>query len=605
MSRLPLFICLFFGLVSLGARSTSPAIQTQILPLEAIERGMEGTWRTVVAGTEIETFHFKVLGVDPNFAGPGQPVILAEATDASQILSGPVGGMSGSPCYIDGKLIGAYAYGYTWPKEQAIIGITPIEEMFRVLDMAAGEDSAGGRGGSSPGAMAIDDLPRPSRRFAPPDGGVGETLPPGKPGNLAAGLVPAPTPLLAPGLPERVLAPFRPYAEAMGFSLMSAPVGGAADLTAADLQAGSPAAGILLDGDFGFVGVGTCTWREGDRVLAFGHPFLQSGPSDMPLAPAEVITVVRSLSRSFKLANVGPIVGALTQDRLTAIAGEIGREPKTTAFTVNVKAGGQAHAYTGNLFRDENLSPLIGVLGFIQGTMSTLEAAENQSYLVTARADYAGYEPVEMTFAGDGLWGVFQVAFEMWDLLGMVAMNPFERAQLEALTFDVTVEERREQAVMDRLQWLSGSARPGEALEVAVGLRGFRDEAWREVVRVPVPAAAAGETLSLLVGDAAAADRVDQSWQRTVASLGELLDYFRERRANDRVYVKLLRRAPGFRIEGQALDDLPPSARALLDSPRSVLPVDATGETTLWETSLQTPGAFSGSHRFTVPVQPR
>jgi len=614
----------WLGFFSVASGRTAAATDGRIMPLSAIEPGMLGTWRTVVAGTEIQEFNLKILGVSPNFAGPNSPVIIAEAIDASQILSGPVGGMSGSPCYINGQLIGAYAYGYLWPKEQAIIGITPIEEMLKVFDKENARP-ASARGGSqqtrASGAIRVEDLPRPSTWFADAlaeTGGLRSALQSDGPApapaaaaapqsgpatGVAPFLAPAPTPLLAGGISAHTIEKFRPYAEAMGLDLMSAPVGAADGLTAADLEPGSPVGGVLLNGDFSFVAVGTCTWREGDEFLAFGHPFLQSGPVEIPVAPASVITIVRSVPRSFKLSNVGPIVGSISQDRLTAVAGRVGQAPPLTRYAVNVTdPEGVTRTYEGSLFQNERLAPFLAILGLFESTMSTLESADEQTYSITARAEYEGYEPLQWRRGGTGSSGLFMNLFRIWDVIGMVASNPFEPAELKSLTFDVQVSGKREATVLDRLQMRSGEPRPGETIDVAVGLRGFRDKHRTERIAVPIPAGTGGERLSLFIGDGQAADFIDGGSSRSVASLGELLDYLRERRDNQRLYVKLLRRSEGVRTEGRDLYDLPPSARAVLDSHRTVSDQSTIREVTLWESSLATHGPFNGSHRFAIPV---
>lgn len=586
----------FFSLAALWGK---PAADVVIMPLSEVKVGMEGTWRTVVNGTEIEEFKLKILGVAPNFSGPNSPVIIAEAVDPSQILSGPVGGMSGSPCYIDGKMIGAYAYGYLWPKEQAIIGITPIEEMLKVFEKGRPDKNVGGaQPGSSTGAIRIDELPRPSQRF----GASGDARPAGASSGAFPDLKPAPTPLMAGGFSSQTLALFRPYAEAMGMELMSAPTGVADSLTAADIAPGSPVGGVLLDGDFSIVATGTCTWREGNDFLAFGHPFLQGGPTEIPVAPAEIITVVRSLSRSFKLANAGPIVGTIYQDRLTAIAGEIGLQPQLTLYQVNVTdPKGETRTYAGNLFQNEDMAPYIAAIGLYDSAMSTLETEEQLTYHLTMTAEFAGYEPLvwSHTVAGN----LVPTIFDVWDILGVLEANPFEDAILTALTFDLKTVVAREALSMERLQIISGPAKAGEPVEVSIRLNNFREEPTTQRLQAPIPSGTAGETLSLFIGDYAAADRIDDGSSPTVSTFGEMLDYFRTRRDNQKIYVKLLRRAPGYRMNDQALEDLPPSARSLLGSSRTVEALATTSEITLWETTLDTPGAFSGSHRFSLPVE--
>jgi len=596
---------ILFQFIALAAAFAKPATDTPIMPLAEVQPGMEATWRTVVNGSEIEEFKLRILGVSPNFAGPKSPVILAEAIDDSQILSGPVGGMSGSPCYIDGKLIGAYAYGYLWPKEQAIIGITPIEEMLKVFEKGRPDKAAhGGRSAtSSTGAIRIDELPRPSAVIT--GGSYALDRPTfGSASGAYSDLKPAPTPLMTAGLSARTLDLFRPFAEAKGLDLMSAPTGAAGHLTAGDIQPGSPVGGVLLNGDFSIVATGTCTWRESDDFLAFGHPFLQGGPVDIPIAPAEVITVVRSLPRSFKLANVGPVVGSIYQDRLTAVAGEVGRPAQMTRYTVRVTdPQGVTREYAGDLFQNEDMGPFIAAMGMYNSASSTLEAAENLTYQFHVRAEFEGYDPLIWTRSATGTAGLTNTIFGIWDMLGALTANPFEPTNLTTLTVDITTIGERDAYALERLQLLSGTAKAGQPVEVSMRLRGFREESLRQVVEAHIPPGTAGETLSLFVGDAAAADRIDDGYSPTVASFSEMLDYYRARRDNQKIYVKLLQSAKGYRVHGHSLEALPPSARSLLDSSRTVERMAATREVTLWETSIETTGAFSGSHRFKLPVK--
>ncbi|WP_269539464.1 SpoIVB peptidase S55 domain-containing protein [Cerasicoccus fimbriatus] len=583
------------------AWSKTPAPSTPTMPLSEIKPGMKATWRTVVQGNEIVEFNLNILGISQNFAGPNEPVIIAEALDASQVLSGPVGGMSGSPCYIDGKLIGAYAYGYLWPKEQAIIGITPIDNMLAVFEKGRPDTKTANGSAAAPasGAIRIEDLPRPTQQFA--TGNEIQTAHTSS-GDILTDLKPAPTPLTMSGISAQSLEPFRAYAKAMNLDLMSAPGGVADNLTADDISAGAPVAGVLLDGDFSMVATGTCTWREGDDFLAFGHPFLLGGPTNIPVAPAEIMTIVRAVPRSFKLANAGPVVGTIYQDRLTAIAGEIGLPPQLTDYSVHLTdPSGETHTYTGNLFQNDQMSPFIAVLGVYSAVTSTLETADDLTYALTVTADYEGYDPLVWSRSSSG--NILGSIFEVWDLLGMLAQNPFEPTNLKSLRFDVTLTSPRESTTMDRLQILSGNAEPGNEVELAIRLRSYRDEQSREVIKAPVPTNAAGDTLTLFVGDASAADRIDDGYSPSVSSFGEILDYFRTRRDNQRVYVKLLRPARGFRANGQNLEDLPPSARSLMSSSRTIEPIASTHEVTVWETSFATPGVFSGSYRIRLPVE--
>ncbi|MEO0793585.1 MAG: hypothetical protein AAFX93_00395 [Verrucomicrobiota bacterium] len=619
------FFISLFGVFTHVIAKDSATTSTDTLPLSEIKPGMQGTWRTVVEGSKIEEYRFEVIGVSPNFVGPRAPVIIAKALDDSQILSGPVAGMSGSPCYIGDKMIGAYAYGFTWPKEQAIIGITPIDEMLAVFEKGRpGNNSTAGEASRKSGPVMIRRLPGPAKRLGFPtisrslekpdtpielettSTQVGELANFSSPENMAAVLSPLPTPLMVGGLSGKAADFFSPYAREMGFELMSSPVGSADHLTGDDLIPGAPVAGILLGGDFPISAVGTCTWREDDDLLAFGHPFLQGGPVDIPIAPAEIMAVVQTYPSSFKLANTGKPVGSIYQDRLTAVAGEIGRMASVTNYQVNVTdPSDTTRSYQGDLFQNELISPMIAAIGLMMSTTATLEVEDEQSYGVEVIAEYDGHEPVTWQQFGSGSLGLSSITFGVWDMLGTIAENPFEKANLAKLTINITISTGRDNIAMDRIQLLSGQPKPGDSVEVSIGLRNFRDESKRTRVSAIIPEGTSGENLYLFVGDSRAADRIDDGYSRSVASLDELLDYYRTRRDNERIYVKLLRRTTGLRTNDQSLYELPPSAMKLIQSSRTIEPHTSLREITLWETSIETDGSFTGSHRFTIPIAKR
>ena len=359
---------------------------------------MTGEWHTVVSGSRIDSFPMEVVGIAENFIGPQRPVIICKALDATNKLTGPVAGMSGSPVFINGKLIGAYAYGWTWPKDQALIGVTPIESMLEVetnyppgARIPAGTNRLASRNAGETGA-------EPQWLVAPAGDGPG--LP--TPATLQSTMKPLPTPLFVSGISERVLQKFSSRLSALGLDVMQAPSGRAHDIDN-DPKPGQPLAGVLMSGDFHFAGTGTVTWRHGNRILAFGHPFLQSGPTEMPMASAEILTVVQSVARSFKLSNTGPIIGTIYQDRLTAIAGEIGRKPNTTHFEAHLDApGGKTRFFQGELFQNQRLSPIISAISLLESLYDTMESEEQQTIYLDTTLEIPGHEPVKLTDAASG-----------------------------------------------------------------------------------------------------------------------------------------------------------------------------------------------------------
>ncbi|MGD1030592.1 MAG: hypothetical protein ABSA05_05565 [Opitutaceae bacterium] len=563
---------------------------TAILPLSEIRAGMRGEWRTVVTGTRIDSFPLEVVGVAENFIGPQRAVIICRALDALNQLTGPVAGMSGSPVYIEGRLVGAYAYGFSWPKDQAIIGVTPIEQMLEVGTRYPPAAVPAGTGG----------LAGPDPRWMTPRPGGPASLPPLD--ALRSAMKPLPTPLFVSGVSKRVLERFRPQLEGLGLDWMQAPSGTAAPHSFdGDLKPGSPVAGVLMSGDFDFAGTGTVTWRSGNRILAFGHPFLQSGPTDMPMAPAEIITIVQALDESFKLSNTGPVIGTIYQDRLTAIAGEIGRKASTTHFEAQLEApGGIQRRFQGEMFQNQSVTPLMAAISLLESIDSTVETEREQTLYLDTTMEIAGHEPVKLADAASGDGGDVELALRELESYGSLLENPCEFPNVKSLAFHVRLEGGWKSTRLDSLSIDRDEVEPGSAIRAVIGLRNYRGEPSTIVVSVPVPAGLRASEVELFVGDADAARRMDEP-PVPPRTLEQVLDRMRRARSHQDICVKLLERAPGLALEGKNLPDLPPSIVAQLESPNASVREAPLGVITLWETSLSAEGTFSG--QTTLPVR--
>jgi hypothetical protein len=583
-----------FACVLLPATASRAADETAIMPLAEIKPGMTGEWRTVVSGTRIDSFPIEVVGVAENFIGPRRPVIICKALDAANKLTGPVAGMSGSPVYIGGRLVGAYAYGFSWPKDQAIIGVTPIEQMLEVATRyPPATHPAGAEAAAAPEAGAYPTW------TAPPAGGS-SSLPPLD--ALQSTMKPLPTPLFVSGISERVLGRFRPRLAALGLDVMQAPSGSDSSHSFdSDLKPGSAVAGVLMSGDFDFAGTGTVTWRSGNRILAFGHPFLQSGPADIPMAPAQIITVVQSLSDSFKLSNTGPIVGSIYQDRLTAIAGEIGRRPNTTRFDTQLEAaGGLRRRFHGEMFQDQMLSPLISAMSLLESLDSTVESEREETLYMETTMEVAGHEPVRLADAASGEQAGYELALRQLQMYGSLLGNPCEFPNVRSLAFRVRETGGWKSTRLDSLSIDRDEAAPGTLIQAVIGLRNYRGEPSSIVVSVPIPAGLRASEVQLFVGDADAARRMDEP-PVPPRTLAQVLDRIRKARSHQDICVRLLESAPGVALEGENLPDLPPSIAAQLESPNASFRTARLSRITLWETNLSAEGTFTG--QMTLPVR--
>ena len=587
-------LALALVLFSLPPATACAADDTPIMPLADIKPGMLGEWHTTVSGSRVDSFPMQVVGIAENFIGPQRPVIICQALDATNRLTGPVAGMSGSPVYIDGKLIGAYAYGFLWPKDQALIGVTPIESM---LEVENNYPPAAPRAGTNDMARA-ETGGNPQWLVAP----ASDALNVPAPAALQSAMKPLPTPLFVSGISQRTLEKFSSRLAALGLDVMQAPGGRASHDIDNDPKPGQPLAGVLMSGDFNFAGTGTVTWRKGNRLLAFGHPFMQAGPSDMPMASAEILTVVQSVARSFKLSNTGPIIGTIYQDRLTAIAGEIGRQPRTTHFEVHLDApGGKSRFFQAEMFQNQMFSPMLSAMGLLESIYATMETADQQTIYLDTDMEVAGHAPVELSdAAGDEDAGFFLVINQLM-LYESLLNNPCEFPNVKSLTFHVRLADGWKSSRLDSLDLEQNEIRPGETLNAVIGVKNYRGEPAAIPVSIPIPPDLQATDVQLFVGDADAALQMDEPPRTPPQTLDQVLDRIRQARSHQNVCVKLLQTAPGLSVGGKNLPDLPPSVAAQFASPNSTSEKATLNRITLWETNFPVAGTFSG--QITLPVR--
>ncbi len=575
------------------------ADDTPIMPLSEIKPGMMGEWHTTVSGSRVDSFPMQVVGIAENFIGPQRPVIICKALDATNKFTGPVAGMSGSPVFIDGKLIGAYAYGFLWPKDQALIGVTPVESMLEVeTNYPPAAQPAGTNGLASRNAGETGADPQ---WLAGPVGDA-PSLP--ALAALQSAMKPLPTPLFVSGVSERTLQKFSSRLAALGLDVMQAPSGLASHDIDNDPKPGQPLAGVLMSGDFDFTGTGTVTWRKGNRILAFGHPFLQSGPAEMPMASAEILTVVQSVQRSFKLSNTGPVIGTIYQDRLTAIAGEIGRKPNTTHFEVQLEApGGKEHHFQGELFQNQMLSPTISAISLLESIYDTVESEDQQTMYMDFTMDIPGHDPVKLSEAASGEDAGYFLAIRQLELYESLLENPCEFPNVKSLTFHVRMVDGWKSSQLDSLEMDQNEIKPGATLHAVIGLRNYRGEPSTIPVSVPIPADLRASEVQLFVGDADAALRMDEPPRLPPQTLDQVLDRIRLTRSHQNICVKLLQTAPGLSVEGKNLPDLPPSVAAQFASPNSNTEKATLSRITLWETNFPAAGTFNGQITLTVRIK--
>ncbi|MCH8475653.1 MAG: hypothetical protein LAT55_10550 [Opitutales bacterium] len=580
-----------------------------ILPIAEIEPGMTGEWHTVVKGTEVEVFPLEILAIRPHHLGPNRPLIVAEALDEKNILSGPVSGMSGSPVFIDGKLIGAYAYGWAWSRDQAVIGITPIEQILEVWESPRERTAPSSQGQDwekllppevreDPYAHQRDDFFR--------SGGVLSQLTEfwrsRSPGSTEQ-LMPLQVPLSG-GTGGGALTALL---ESFGFEVLDVP--GAAGQMEEEwpLEAGSAVALVLLGGDFGWAGTGTVTWREGDQVLAFGHPWRNLGSVEVPMATARVDTVVRRFPSSFKLSTPGTIIGSITEDRLSTIAGKVGEFVDTTDLRMRlVNADGETlREASGPLFRSEMMAPGIAAGAILQFLERAMDFEARQTYRSRAVFRYEGVtDPLVYEDWAVGPDGPLQLAMGHMFRQSRLENNPFEELGLEALEFEIKTVAGEESLRLREVFIENKEASPGDTVHLRLRVRNIRgeEEMLRYALSLP-EGLRSGDRVELVVGDAREAHRADPRREASIHRLGQFLDAERRWRANNSIYFLLVKEDSGYEVKGESLHQLPASVRTEFHRSREGTLHRPLSRRLLKEENLALSGEFRGSFQTTLTIK--
>ena len=537
-----------------------------ILPLDEIEPGMVGTGVTVFEGGRLDEFQAEILGVLEN-TSPGRNTILATLSGGPLAESGVIAGMSGSPVYVDGKLLGAVSSGYLFSK-RPIAGITPIEEMLSIPSRDWGADSRPLYRTAAPEELqarlvAIErgEIEGPAASFAA----------------RAPGLHPAAmalTPVVVSGVEPRV---YERAAALFGrFGLKPMQGAGVARsrkpaTTPAELAPGSPVAIELIRGDLNIAAFGTVTNRDGDDVLAFGHPLFNVGTVRFPLAASDVVTVLPSVYSSFKISSMGPTLGALVQDRSTGVLGKLGAEAPMIPVRLGLQRGDNPlDEFSFELATHRLLSPVLVELSLLNSLLATEKLIGAQTVSLRGRIAVDGYPEVELDHFFSGDQAASSMAGMIAAILQALLDNPFEAAPVRDLELEVDYLEDNRYALLDRVGVASTRVRPGEEIEVKAFLRRVREGDDVITSRIRVPEGTPPGPCDLIVGDAAALGQFEARSERYVPqSLGQLIELINDLRKASSVYTLLSRADAGVAVNGAKLRRLPPSAYSLLVDPRA------------------------------------
>ncbi len=612
ISAFSLSICAQAQAVSLKAgKDSATASKTQFLPLSEVREGMKGTARTVFRGSESEEFQVEILGVVPGAVGPKQDMIVGKISGGGADRTHVFAGMSGSPVYIDGKLVGAIAYSFPFSKEP-ICGITPIEQMLSIFEKNQNYKQKA----QEPRTVSFAELAATTwKPELPKNAIVQSSLLANAGGNAALMQIvgqsfqPIATPVTFNGFTQETLNVFTPQLMSVGL-LPVAAVGGAAKITpmkVADettLVGGDSVSMQLTRGDYSMAAAGTVTYRDGDKIYAFGHPFLSLGTSDLPMSESSVVAVVPSINNSFKLAVPNAMVGTMTQDRNTGVFGKLGQAPKMIPVKVNLETSrGQEETFSFEVAKDDFLTPLLINIAVYNAITANERGIGDSMITLSGEIKVKNQPSIMLTnrFAGAqaSQFASLSVAIPVNTLL----RSRFDDLEIGEITMNLTSDDGNKTGTIERIALDRTQVRAGETFEIQAFVRTNSGKIFVQKIPVKVPLDTPDGALSVTIADGTTIQQNSAIQQFVPKNLGELIGTINKVKKSDRLYIQMSRTTNGAIIGANEMPNLPPSMLATLNNDRTAGGVKPTVQTIVTEQEIA-PADFiiSGQQMLTIQV---
>lgn len=537
--------------------------QNDTVPVDQVRTGMTGIVKTTLSGVEVEEISAEVLGVLHHFFGPERHVIIIKLTGEQVEFQGVANGMSGSPFYLNGKLVGALSTRMGWFAKEPIAGVTPISNML--------DAQYGGRGqpkvsldyqklwSGNPEIRRLADVL--GRRIPSEQSKEIEPLPAGTHSPLLT--------ISHSSLDPLVVERFAPLFRRLGLELStSVTIGSGAEIPDGPLEPGMPVMIELIGGDMSLGSSGTITHIEGKRIWAFGHPIYLLGSVEWPMARAEVVTVFPSMQGSFNITNTGPEIGAFVQDRASAAYGELDRKAVTIPLEIEVMYGGEVVAkYRYAMARDILLTPALIDLAVSNSLIVTQKQYGEMSVALTGSIALDGYEEVKINNFFTGFNILSQAGSFPAAVFFFLSNNEFAPVDVKGIELTLDFVEKQSIAELQRAWLTKTDVKPGEDLELVMELKPRRGKAFTLKQSYSIPPTLQAGTYKLTVGNGEAITKQETELVKGTMKLKDITHMVRlinSLRPNYKLYVQVYREEEGFYYQGEFFPGLPPSALTVI-----------------------------------------
>lgn len=561
-------LCLGIGLFMAAALSFGQAPKAgkvEVFPLDQIKPGMKATAWTVFEGSEAEAVPIEIIGLWKNAWGPKQDIILAKMFGKA-LRTGVAGGMSGSPVYIDGKLVGAVSLRISVFSPDAICGITPIDLMLEINQF----DSSKPPDAKTPQSLAAN------RQLQVPENVLSGAL-----------MQPIETPLTFSGFNENTLRNFGPAMQQMGLRPVMGGAAGANYETKpakdwkTSLQPGQPIVGVLVSGDMNISGLGTVTYNDGQKVLGFGHPFFNMGPVDMPMAKGDILTVLSSSFQPNKVGNATEIVGALRQDRHSGIQGLLGEEAETIPVTLKVRnlaATGTAEKekdFRFNVFVNQKWTPFLMTMTLFNAISGSNEFSDETTYKLSGKVELDGLPALNLggmaTVNDSPLPPAIAMASWWGDKFNRLYGNTLVNPKLKGVTATIDLIPERRAATIESAWIDKTEVDPGEEVSLKVFVQPYRGERLSRSLKIKIPTGLSKGEHRVVIVDADTLNRAPlvAGNANRFLELGQAVNLINQERDNTKLYAVITSQKPTVFLDDKSLTSLPGSVMNVLQSGRA------------------------------------
>jgi hypothetical protein len=570
-----------------AAPTLSPTSPDGYYPLAQVHRGLHGVAWTVFEGTQPEAMQVEILGVLRNALGPHRDMILARLQGSKPEYTGVVAGMSGSPVYIDGKLLGALSYRIGQFSKEPIAGITPIAQMLDVRDIV----------GDATGPMVQTASLQKSQ---------------GSDANLD--IHPIETPLSLSGFSPEALRPFKDRLAAVGLTAIDGVGGGAPDTKQPEpLVPGSAVSALMVTGDLEMAATCTVTYIDPRQLLACGHPISQSGGVSMPMTKAEVVATLASPLNAFKIINTTELAGAFNEDRASAIRGTLGEKAKLIPVTLSVSDANGAAQHPETLhfgvIDDPQMTPLLVLLSTYQALLENNKYGVEMSYRVRGSIRTSTDQEVNLDSLAaptELMPSAIGAIIALGDRFSRVYANRARTLKIESVNLHIDAISGNNSMDIESAASTQPSAHAGDTVMIDTVLRPYQQPPRHVQVPVMLPTALPSGPVRVVLSGAAELDRMLQAPSpvlQTGLDENATIAQLNAAHTNDAVYATILTPGAQAIVDGRTLSTLPISMVNVMEPMRNSHRLTLNGESAILASTVPQNGMVTGQQVVTIEVE--